>query len=283
MRVFRSIERRGLALLLALGWLGASGCTSELKESLPEIQDVVTRIATLDGSTVGVLRDGPRPQAVGGPAVMVDATPTAVNGGSFQIEVRASVPFSRLVISVKGLGNYYELIFPAPVTTVDLVASVHRQASPSTSTFLFGGADAGGALGAAASGTVRIIRVGTGDVQVSVWWDAPSDVDLHVIDPSGEEVFFANTQSASGGTLDLDSNPACNLDNINNENIVWPTGGAPTGSYTVNLVYFADCGVPESNYIVTVQVVGKAPKLFSGVFTGLGAPGVDRLISQFTR
>jgi len=277
------LRKQGLALALVLTWAMASGCNSEPSGTLPDIQDIVTRVATADGSAVGVLVNGARPAAAGGPAVTVDATPTAINGGSFQVEVVSSVPFSRVVVSVQGLDGYYELTLPAPVTSVDLIASVSRQARPSNSTFLFGAAAAGGGLGGPASSAVRIIRVATGDVQVSVWWDAPTDVDLHVIDPAQEEVYFANREAASGGVLDLDSNPACNIDGVNNENIVWPTGGAPVGSYTVNLVYFDDCGEAESNYVVTVQVVGQPPRVFTGTFTGVGDPGLDRLITQFTR
>jgi hypothetical protein len=277
------MRKRGLALALALAWIGASGCESELKNTLPDIQDIVTRVATVDGSVVASLRQGSRPSAAGGPAVTVDATPTAINGGSFQVEVVASTPFSRVVVSVQGLDNYYELTLPAPVTSLDLIASVNRQARPSTSTFLFGAAAAGGALGAPAGSAVRIIGVATGDVQVSVWWDAPTDVDLHVIDPAQEEVYFANRESASGGVLDLDSNPACNIDGVNNENIVWPTGGAPSGSYTVNLVYWDECGEPESNWVVTVQVVGQPPRVFTGTFTGVGDSSLDHFITQFNR
>ena len=283
MQAFQLMRKRGLALALVLAWIGISGCESELKETLPDIQDIVTRVATASGSVVAVLRQGARPQAVGGPSVTVDATPTAINGGSFQVEVVSGTPFTRVIISVQGLDDYYELTLPAPVTSVDLIASVNRQARPSTSTFLFGGADAGGALGAPAASAVRIIGVATGDVQVSVWWDAPTDVDLHVIDPAQEEVYFANRESASGGVLDLDSNPACNIDGVNNENIVWPTGGAPSGNYTVNLVYFDECAELESNYVVTVQVAGQAPRVFTGTFTGAGNPTLDRFITQFTR
>src|SRR5207237_4273195 len=56
----------------------------------------------------------------------------------------------------------------------------------------------------APSNEILIFVVGfTGDVQVSVSWDAPSDVDLHVVDPSGEEIFYGNPASASGGQLDV--------------------------------------------------------------------------------
>ena len=116
---------------------------------------------------------------------------------------------------------------------------------------------------------------------MSVSWTGASDVDLHVIDPSGEEVYFGNLHSASGGTLDLDSNAACNIDNKNNENIVWPVGGAPSGEYTVIVDYWSDCGVARSDYVVTVQVEGQEAQVFSGSFVGpAGMPSVE--IATFT-
>ena len=106
-------------------------------------------------------------------------------------------------------------------------------------------------------------------------WDAPSDVDLHLVDPSGEEVYYGNTASASGGVLDLDSNPACAIDGKNNENITWPSGTPPHGTYTVRLDYYDGCGVSATKYLVTVQVKGQTTRTFSGTFSGGGDGGAE--------
>ena len=37
-----------------------------------------------------------------------------------------------------------------------------------------------------------VLQVGTGDVEVTLSWDAESDVDLPIVDPTGDEVYFAN-------------------------------------------------------------------------------------------
>jgi tetratricopeptide (TPR) repeat protein len=43
------------------------------------------------------------------------------------------------------------------------------------------------------------------DVRVVLNWDTPnSDMDLHVIDPRGEECFFSHTQTAIGGRISAD-------------------------------------------------------------------------------
>ena len=111
----------------------------------------------------------------------------------------------------------------------------------------------------------------SGDVQVSVSWDAPSDVDLHVVEPSGEELYDANSASATGGQLDVDSNAGCAIDGRQIENVRWP-GRAPGGSYTVRIDYWNSCGVGRTNYLVTLRN-GLSVQTFTSFFTGPGDRG----------
>jgi hypothetical protein len=124
----------------------------------------------------------------------------------------------------------------------------------------------------APSNDILIFVVGfTGDVQVSVSWDAPTDVDLHVVDPFGEEIYYGNSASSSGGQLDVDSNPACSIDGRQIENIRWGSR-APGGTYTVRVDYWAGCNAARTNYLVTVKN-GPSTQTFSGFFTGDGDRG----------
>jgi hypothetical protein len=124
----------------------------------------------------------------------------------------------------------------------------------------------------AASNEVLVFAVSvSGDLQVSVSWDAPSDVDLHVVEPSGEELYYGNQNSATGGQLDVDSNAACNIDGRQIENIRWP-GIAPAGTYIVRVDYWGSCGVARTNFLVTVRQ-GSSTRTFPGSFTGEGDTG----------
>ena len=119
-------------------------------------------------------------------------------------------------------------------------------------------------------------------LQVSLNWSHPVDLDLHVRVPSGETIFFANREVANGGVLDLDSNPACNIDYINNENITWPTVDPPPGEYVVTLDLWSACQVTESiPYLVTVIVDGQ-PRTFSGSFQPQDVALEDREITRVT-
>ncbi len=122
--------------------------------------------------------------------------------------------------------------------------------------------------------------LGTGDVQVTLRWDNPVDLDLHVIDPSGEEIWFQDSNSASGGTLDVDANASCNNE-APVENVYWPTGGAPFGTYQVYVVYYQSCGYTGSNaYIVTVLVDGQTMGPYQGVLSNAGE---QNFITSFSR
>ena len=284
MRVLGRIRKMIPVVGVAGAALAMAACEGSMKpNAFPTLDDVVAALTTLDGSVTATLVQGQRPAEASGPTANLDGIGTAINGGSLPITVSSTTPFNRVVLAAEGLENYYELTLPGSVTTVDLVASISPSANPTSNmNLLYGLSD--GVQGVFAAHGVRIIRVATGDVQVSVTWDSPTDVDLHVTDPSGEEVYFANKTSASGGTLDLDSNAACTIDNVNNENIVWPSGSAPSGTYTVALDYWSDCGEPETNWVVTIQSAGQAPQIFSGKFTGTSGAGTDiPSLATFTR
>lgn len=42
------------------------------------------------------------------------------------------------------------------------------------------------------------------DVKILMTWDTATDIDLHVIDPSGEETYYSSKESQIGGQLDHD-------------------------------------------------------------------------------
>ena len=86
----------------------------------------------------------------------------------------------------------------------------------------------------------RLAREGakTGDVQVSLIWNNYNDLDLHVVCPSGERIFFDNRNSKCGGELDVDMNvkPASRKPV---ENVYWAGNKAPRGTYKVYIHHYA--------------------------------------------
>ncbi len=108
--------------------------------------------------------------------------------------------------------------------------------------------------------------LGTGDVQVTLRWYSEADLDLYVVDPSGDQIYFQQPTSPSGGTLDVDSNRDCSFATTSPvENVYWPPGGAPSGRYTVYVNYFATCGggTGPQTYELTVLVDGQVWEVYS--------------------
>jgi hypothetical protein len=124
--------------------------------------------------------------------------------------------------------------------------------------------------------------LGSGDVQITLSWAGYNDLDLWVTDPNGETILFDHPNSASGGELDVDSNRVCK-DNITStplENIYWPAGKAPRGTFTVQVNYFIYCeGDLLTPFKVRILVDGQTKEYNGQVFAG----GQTVTVATFTR
>jgi len=125
-------------------------------------------------------------------------------------------------------------------------------------------------------------ELGSGDVQVTLRWDGPADIDLEVVDPFGESIWFENPFSVSGGELDVDANANCEEEARNPvENIFWPVGGAPEGTYEAYVYYFLECdGSGPTDYEVTIRVDGQVVDQIEGT---LLFEDDEALVSSFSR
>ncbi len=115
-------------------------------------------------------------------------------------------------------------------------------------------------------------RLGTGDVQMTLRWNNVNDIDLHVVSPNREHLYYSSPTSFDGGQLDVDSNAGCGepLSARPVENIFWPQDGAPIGSYRVYVVYYAQCQLEaETDFNVIIKIDGKRQE-FRGTLTQVG-------------
>ncbi|MFC7431432.1 MULTISPECIES: YfaP family protein [unclassified Agrococcus] len=236
--------------------------------------------ATADGGAAEGTSGGDAVTPGPGGSVTVTDAAVAVNGGSVEIQVSADAPFETVLVGVGPTGassttptawpGSYEIALDAPTTSTSIVVTL-SQAPPSTEfSVVVAVASADGPASATDATNVTVVEVGTGDVQVSVSWNQDVDADLYVVDPEGDTIYYGSTTSSSGGELDLDSNPSCQIDGIRNENVTWPTDEAPSGTYEVRLNLYADCGIDQTSWVVTVQAVGRTYR-WEGV---LEAPGL---------
>ena len=115
------------------------------------------------------------------------------------------------------------------------------------------------------------VRLGTGDIQLTLTWGSTADLDLHVVDPDGNEIYWEQPTSSSGGELDVDSNAGCSESTTTPvENVYWPTGDSPKGDYEVFVHYWMPCdgGSGPQDFSVTGRVGGRVVEEFDGTVRG---------------
>jgi uncharacterized protein YfaP (DUF2135 family) len=121
-------------------------------------------------------------------------------------------------------------------------------------------------------------------VTVSLTWDSVADLDLHVVEPGGTEIYWYNPTSTAGGKLDMDAhNPCTGSASGAAENISW-ANSAPSGTYTVRVDLYESCGSPQVVTNYTVTVMNGASSTYKGTLTGdgdVGADGAGTLVTTF--
>jgi len=279
------LTRMATALLV---WLATSSCL-EWKQltTTPEdsVQRFISLVQTRDGSRTASLVASAAPTAGSGAAVTAVLPPQVLRGGTVQTTLVSTTPFSRAVFSVPGVNDHWELTLAAPTTSVAVLIVISTEI-PKTSFTMKLAAGGTSNVGAYQSTDLNVIFVGTGEIQTNTSWDTPADVDLHLIDPSGKEIYYGSRTSPTGGQLDLDSNAACGTDGPRAENIYWPDGiVVPHGEYILRVDYWSSCGATATNYTVTLNLRGLPPKIFTGTLTGTGSggsAGAGKTVAIFT-
>ena len=98
----------------------------------------------------------------------------------------------------------------------------------------------------------------SGDLRINLQWYSKTDLDLHVIDPCGNEIFFSRRKASCGGgsgNLDLDANAIIGTTTRPQENIYWLK--PKTGTYTVKVVCFKYREKTTTTLSFNVSIVDK--------------------------
>lgn len=141
---------------------------------------------------------------------------------------------------------------------------------------------------------VRGVEVKTGDPQFTLLWNTDADLDLHVVEPGGKEIFWESPKGAQGGELDVD-----NTRGFGPENVYWLVdsdgpgadpvkGSGPPGVYRWFVVYYGGFGgiAKPTHWKVRIKH-GGAATVYDGKLRALNerskihtlkvAPAPDRL------
>jgi uncharacterized protein YfaP (DUF2135 family) len=209
-----------------------------------------------------------------GPAVAsVDLLTNAARAGEIGKSCKGALAPGATAVALMLDGDRGYWVLPAGVPDVASPTFPSFHASLSFSRDMPGGnyalrvhaANADGRFGAANSDnvlTVTALGIPQGQLVVSLTWDTEADLDLHVVDPTGAEIFNRNINSYvkpppgqdagdpnSGGVLDFDSNANCVIDGLRQEDVVW-SETPPTGHYVARVDTFSLCGAVSAHWTV---------------------------------
>jgi hypothetical protein len=310
----------------ALLFLPFSGCNEDgsggygngnfLSENYFTIEDATYSSQSLPSGDEALIED-------------VSFSNTVINGGSSILSFYSEEELKNIFISVKGENGYYTYnvaqaqqqrsasLRGATGFYYEIVLILSQSLSVDQFVLIISCETITGVISKVEeSEPVSVVEVGTGKLQVSLNWDQYDDVDLHLLDPAGNHVFYANPWSASDeaiflfycslvdkytqhstaglnyenendwdlidsylddldlpedfdyiqalnefanetsasvwGYLDLDSNAACYLDKINNENIFY--SNPIEGTYKVYVDLYAKCDYSRAGAKYSVNV-----------------------------
>ena len=105
---------------------------------------------------------------------------------------------------------------------------------------------------------------GRGGLKITLKWNTIDDLDLHVIDPDGQEIYYGQKEHKCQdviGRLDVDANVSTPYITTPVENIYWD-GTAPIGKYCVKVnLYTKRSSQMEIPFSVTVYPEKGLPKI----------------------
>ena len=103
------------------------------------------------------------------------------------------------------------------------------------------------------------------DIVVTLSWVGPADLDLHVIEPDSEHLYFGDKTTDTGGRLE-DDVPTClsSPTALHVESAIWSNGSAESGQYQTYVDAFALCGGGVPEWTLTVRLAGEIVAQYEG-------------------
>ncbi|GGG39667.1 YfaP family protein [Bizionia arctica] len=195
-----------------------------------------------------------------------------IPGGTSYATIETSTPAQKIFVGAVDKIGFYEL---ESQNNSDLnqnfILKINQLNHESSFTLQLAYLDANNNVSETIYVDLFVTIVGTGALQVSLSFDNDKDIDLHLIEPNGDHIYYSNPQSNNGGYLDLDSNPGCSIDGINNENIFYPDNAIiEAGTYFVYVDMYSNCN-PDiaTNFVTSVYLNGvEIPTSTQNPFTG---------------
>lgn len=127
---------------------------------------------------------------------------------------------------------------PSAIVSASAMATTAAKGGGGAGTTASGG---GGGFGIARFGSggesIQGVAVKVGDPQFTLIWDTKADLDIHVLEPTGSEIYWEARNGKQGGELDVDD-----IDGFGPENVYWVQGKGPPGEYKWFVQYYGGMG-----------------------------------------
>lgn len=265
----RSLRRRSRPVVLAVAGVAGLLLVGAACDDGVRSERALDARLVVDGAQ---FVEGAMPPDGAGPRVVsLDLSSNAVRAGQTRAPLRGALDPAATAAAVGLVGDRGYWVVPAGLPdvaapgfpTFDARLSFASSLSSGPQTLVVRAVDARDRFGPAESRELRVSAPGApeGALVVSLSWDTDADLDLHVVDPSGVEIWKGDVTSqvpdggASGGELDVDAGAGCVADGRRRENVVW--GAAPPpGRYVVRVDTFSLCASSYATWRVEVRANG---------------------------
>lgn len=226
--------------------------------------------------------EGPMPRDDGGPEVLTVLINNAtIRPGQRAKPLEGSVARSATGVAIGLQGDSGYWLVPAELPdvvapdfpTYNVALDFSQQLAIEERTLWVAASDEEGRFGPPMTALLTPVPTAALDARLvfTLSWDTLSDLDLHVVDPNGVEIFKRDINSFQfpppgepppppgatdkGGVLDFDSNAQCLLDGRCIESVIWKVE-PPSGRYIARVDTFSLCDALSAHWVVTAVLDG---------------------------
>jgi hypothetical protein len=139
---------------------------------------------------------------------------TVINGGSTIVSFYSSEKVKTVFVAVKGMEGYYKYDFPENYEVLraasaryyyELILHIAQELKEQGFTISISCLTANGVTSTSEdTDKIKVKEVGTGKLQISLSWDQYDDLDLHLLEPSGNKIYYGNRTSVNGRKLEFE-------------------------------------------------------------------------------
>lgn len=259
------MRKRSVLLLLLASGAGACDSASPLSS--------VTSLLRVEGAQAVT---GPPPVDAAGPGVGgISLLSATVWPGQQRKPLAGTLDAGATAVSVYLLGDRGHYILPAgppDVTAPELptfaaALSFSPELAPGPRALQVQATDSEGRYGVPVLQSLAVAGdpLPPGALVFTLRWERAADLDLHVEEPGGAEIWArrkgatmtpVGSPDASAGYLDVDSNAQCVLDGRQRESVIYPSA-VPAGRYRVRVDTFSLCGQATAYWQVEARAHGQ--------------------------